>query len=220
MQWSRHVATTPPPGSSSTTEPVVIAAAAIGDDRGDVVQAAVAAQGTHAVLIARFADPDAAAKVYDGSATAKAPAGTTSTGCWSSTPDEAGEVKVQQMTDHHTRRGTGWGVVAGVIAGILFPPSILASAAVFGGAGAIMGKIGNIRQKQRVEQAVADVITAGTSGILALVSLEDVPVIVASIPEAQEVRTIPVDEATAAAIEQAAGSSEASTAGGPDQPGA
>jgi len=41
----------------------VIAAAAIGDDRGDVVQAAVAAQGTHAVLIARFADPDAAAKV-------------------------------------------------------------------------------------------------------------------------------------------------------------
>jgi len=220
MQWSRHVSDDTPTREQQHDEPVVIAAAAIGDDRGDVVQAAVAAQGTHAVLIARFADPDAAAKVYDGLRNGEGAGRYHVDGVLVVHADEAGEVKVQQMTDHHTRRGTGWGVVAGVIAGILFPPSILASAAVFGGAGAIMGKIGNIRQKQRVEQAVADVITAGTSGILALVSLEDVPVIVASIPEAQEVRTIPVDEATAAAIEQAAGSSEASTAGGPDQPGA
>jgi uncharacterized membrane protein len=185
-------------------EPVVIAALAVGDEQGDVVQAAVAAQGSHAVLVARFADPDAAATVFDGLRNGEGAGRYHIDGVLVVHADASGKVKVQQMTDHHTRRGTGWGVVAGVIAGIVFPPSILASAAVFGGAGAILGKLGNIREKQRVEQAVSEVITAGTSGILALVSLEDVEAITAAIPEAQEVKTIPVDDRTAAAIERAA----------------
>jgi uncharacterized membrane protein len=193
----------------SAEEPVVIVAAAIGDDQGDVVQAAVATQGTHAVLVARFADPDAAAKVYDGLRNGEAAGNYDIDGVLVVHADEAGKVTVQKLTDHHTRRGLGWGVVGGVIAGILFPPSILASAAVLGGAGAALGKIGNIREKQRVEKAVADVITAGTSGILALVSLKDVEAVKAAIPEAQEVKTIPVDDKTAAAIQQAAGSTEA-----------
>jgi uncharacterized membrane protein len=190
-------------------EPVVIAAVAAGDEQGDVVRAAVAAQGTHAVLIARFADPDAAAKVYEGLRNGEGAGRYHVDGVLVVHADQAGTVRVQRMTDHHTRRGTGWGVVAGVIAGILFPPSILASAAVFGGAGAVLGKLGNIREKQRVEQAVAAVITPGTSGILALVSLDDVEAIRSTIPEAEEVRTIPVDDATASAIERAAGTPDA-----------
>jgi uncharacterized membrane protein len=194
-------------------EPVVIVAAAVGDERGDVMQAAVAAQGSHVVLVARFADPDAAATVYDGLRNGEAGGRYHIDGVLVVHADESGKVTVQQLTDHHTRKGVGWGVVGGVIAGILFPPSILASAVVLGSAGGILGKLGNIREKQRVEKAVAEVITAGTSGILALVSLEDVEAIKASIPEAQEVKTIPVDDTTAAAIEQAAGSPDAAASG-------
>lgn len=190
-------------------EPVIIVAAAVGDEQGDVFQGAVATQGSHAVLVARFADPDAAAKVFDGLRNGEGAGHYHIDGVLVVHADESGKVKVQQMTDHHTRKGTGWGIVAGVIAGIVFPPSILASAAVLGGAGAVLGKIGNVREKERVEKAVSDVITAGTSGILALVSLEDVEAIKAAIPEAQEVKTIPVDDKTAEAIEQAAGSTEA-----------
>lgn len=203
--------TTSTPQEQPAEEPVVIVAAAVGDDRGDVVQAAVAAQGSHAVLVARFADPDAAAKVYDGLRNGEGAGNYEIDGVLVVHADESGKVAVQQMTDHHTRRGVGWGVVGGVIAGILFPPSILASAVVLGGAGGILGKIGNIREKGRVEKEVADVITAGTSGILALIDLKDVEAIKAAIPEAQEVKTIPVDDKTAEAIVQAAGSSDAKT---------
>jgi uncharacterized membrane protein len=204
-------------GQSEAEQPVVIAAMAIGDDQGDIVQAGLAAQGSHAVLVARFADPDAAAKVYEGLRNGEQGGRYHIDGVVVVHADASGKVSVQQLTDHHTRRGVGWGVVGGVIAGILFPPSILASAVVLGGAGGILGKLGNIREKQRVEKAVADVITAGTSGILALVSLQDVEAIKASIPEAQEVKTIPVDDKTAAAIEEAAGSADAKAATSADQ---
>lgn len=195
--------------------PVVIAALAVGDEQGDVVQAGIAAQGSHVVLVARFADEGAAAKVYDGLRNGEAAGRYHIDGVLVVHADEDGKVAVQKLTDHSTRTGAGWGIVGGVVAGILFPPSILASAAVFGGAGAVLGKIGNIREKKRVEQEVADVITAGTSGILALVSLQDVEAITASIPEAQEVKTIPVDDKTAAAIELAAGSPDAKAADAP-----
>ena len=198
-------------------EPLVIVAASVGDEQGDVFQGAVAAQGSHAVLVARFADPDAAAQVYEGLRDGEAGGSYHIDGVLVVHADEAGKVSVQKLTDHHTRKGVGWGVVGGVIAGILFPPSILASAVVLGGAGGILGKIGNIREKQRVEQAVADVITAGTSGILALVSLEDVEAVKATMPEAQEVKAIPVDDKTAAAIEQAAGSESAAAGDAPEQ---
>lgn len=196
----------------ATDDPVVIAAFAAGDDQGDVIQAGVAAQGSHAVLVARFADPAAAAAVHEGLRNGEGAGNYHIDGVLVVHADDAGTVTVQQMTDHHTRTGAGWGVVAGVIAGILFPPSILASAAVFGGAGAVLGKIGNIREKQRVERAVAGVITPGTSGLLALVSLTDVDAITAAIPEAQEVKAIPVDDATATAIERAASTASATPA--------
>jgi uncharacterized membrane protein len=196
--------------TAADDEPVVIAALAIGDEKGDIVQAGLAAQGSHVVLVARFADTDAAAKVYEGLRNGEAAGNYHIDGVLVVHADEQGKVSVQKLTDHHTRKGVTWGVVGGVIAGILFPPSILASAAVLGGAGAVVGKLGNIREKGRVEKAVADVITAGTSGILALVDLKDVDAITASIPEAQEVKTIPVDEATAGAIEAAAAGGDAS----------
>jgi len=190
-----------------TEEPLVIVAASVGDEQGDVFQGAVAAQGSHAVLVARFADPDAAAKVYDELRNGEAGGSYHIDGVLVVHADESGKVSVQKLTDHHTRKGVGWGVVGGVIAGILFPPSILASAVVLGGAGGILGKIGNIREKQRVETAVADVITAGTSGILALVSLQDVDAVKATMPAAQEVKTIPVDDKTWSDLIACAGAS-------------
>jgi uncharacterized membrane protein len=211
--------TTDTTGGQPAEEPVVIAAMAIGDEQGDLVQAGMAAQGSHVVLVARFADPGAAAKVYEGLRNGEGAGNYHIDGVLVVNADDQGKVSVQELTDHHTRKGLKWGVVGGVIAGIVFPPSILASAAVLGGTGAILGKLGNIRQRNRVEKEVADVITAGTSGILALVDLKDVDAITASIPEAQEVKTIPVDESTAKAIEAAAGASD-TAAPTTDQPSA
>ena len=43
--------------------------------------------------------------------------------------DADGNLEVQKTTDPSTRRGLGWGVVGGVVLGVIFPPSIIASAA-------------------------------------------------------------------------------------------
>jgi uncharacterized membrane protein len=187
-----------------TSEDTVVIAAQLSDAQGVLAEGAVAVQGGHALVVARFADTDAAQAVYEDLRAGEAAGRLHIDGVLVVHADEKGDIKVQQLTDHHTKRGLTWGVVAGVVAGIVFPPSILASAVTLGGAGAVLGKLGNIREKGKVEKAVAGVITAGTSGILALVDLQDVPAVKDAMPAAQQVATIPVDEATATTIEQAA----------------
>jgi uncharacterized membrane protein len=174
----------------AAADDTVVIAAQVSDDQGVLAEGAVAVQGNHVLLVARFADTAAAAGVYSDLQEGEVAGNYHIDGVLVVHADAAGEITIEKMTDHHTRRGLKWGIVAGVVAGIVFPPSILASAAVLGGAGAVAGKIGNVREKAKVEKAVADVITPGTSGILALI----------------DVKTIPVEDETAEAIEKAAGS--------------
>ena len=77
---------------------------------------------------------------------------------------------MQKATDHSTRSGLRWGVVGGVVLGAIFPPSILASAAVLGGAGAGVGKVRELRNKNELAKELGDAILPGHSGLLALVS--------------------------------------------------
>jgi uncharacterized membrane protein len=194
-------ATTETPVDANET---IVITAEIADEHGVVAAGGVAIQGDHLLLVARFADTQTAAAVYDDLLNGEIAGKFHIDGVLVAKSDQGGNITIQKLTDHHTRRGLKWGVVAGVVAGIVFPPSILASAVVLGTAGAAAGKIGNVREKAKVEAAVADVLTPGTSGILALITLEDLPAVKETMPQAQEVKTIPVDETTAAAIEKAA----------------
>jgi hypothetical protein len=92
-----------------------------------------------------------------------------------------------------------------VVLGAIFPPSILGSAVVLGAAGGAIGKVRNMLEKGRVADEVAGVLGPGTSGILALVRLGDVPAIEKDLGEAKAVKAVPVDDATAEAIKAAAG---------------
>lgn len=198
--------------TTPATDDTIVIAAQVSDDQGVLAEGAVAVEGNHVLLIARFADADAAAAVYSDLREGEVAGTFQIDGVLVVNADDAGKITVQKLTDHHTKRGLKWGVVAGVVAGIVFPPSILASAAWLGGAGLVVGKIGNVREKAKVEKAVADVITAGTSGILALIELKDVEAVTAAIPSAEAVKTIPVEDATAEAIEKAAGTDAPATA--------
>jgi uncharacterized membrane protein len=197
---------------AAETDDTVVIVAQVADDQGVLAEGAVAVQGNHVLLVARFADSTAAAAVYSDLQEGEIAGSYHIDGVLVVNADSAGKITIQKLTDHHTKRGLKWGIVAGVVAGIVFPPSILASAAWLGGAGLVVGKIGNVREKAKVEKAVADVITPGTSGILALIDVQDVPAVKEAIPQAQEVKTIPVDEATADAIEKAAGPDAPATA--------
>ena len=118
--------------------------------------------------------------------------------------DYQGKISVRKMTDHHTRTGFAWGAVAGVALAIIFPPSLLAGAALGGVVGAAVGKAGNIATKSDVAKDLADVITPGTSGIVAVVDITAVDAVKDSIPEASEVKAVPIDKETADAVTSAA----------------
>ena len=71
-------------------------------------------------------------------------------------------------------------------------------------AGAAAGKARNLAHRLEVEKELADVITPGTSGILALVTAADAPAVAAKMPDAAEIKTVKVDEETAVLIKEAA----------------
>jgi len=81
-----------------------------------------------------------------------------------------GTLDIQKATDHSTRSGLKWGVVGGVVLGVVFPPSILGSAAALGAAGAAAGKIRERHHRSELADQLDSAIAAGHSGLLALVS--------------------------------------------------
>ena len=67
-------------------------------------------------------------------------------------------------------------------------------------AGAAAGKARSLHHRVEVEKELAGVITPVPRGILALVSAMDADAVAPKMPQAEQVKTVPVDEATAGAI--------------------
>ena len=177
----------------------------VADDYGNVdAVAGIAVQGNQAVLVAQFADMDAAKAAYYALQDAEADRALDIAAVLVANADYQGKVHIQKMTDHKTRNGFLWGAVGGAVIGLIFPPTILAAAVGVGIAGAAVGKAGNVMMKSEVADELASVIAPGTSGIVALVNITAVDAVTATIPDAKVVKSAPVDDATAAAVTQAA----------------
>lgn len=194
--------------TAKPTDDVVVVAGQIADDQGVVAEAAIAAEGDHALIVARFADPTLAMAMYDVLLDAEIAEELEIDGVLVVNADEKGKLHVQKMTDHSTRKGLKWGIVGGVVAGIFLPATIIGGAIALGVAGAAAGKARNLYHRVEVEEELAGVITPGTSGILALVSGWAAEAIAKKMTNAQEVKTVPVDEETAGAIRAAAAAAD------------
>lgn len=123
-----------------------------------------------------------------------------------------GTLEVQKATDHSTRRGLGWGIVGGVVLGVIFPPSIIASAAVLGAGGAAVGKARELHHRSELAAELQDAIAPGHSGIIALVSDPAVVEIRNALAKANRVVESAVDKAVAADIKAAAKEADAEAA--------
>ena len=135
----------------------------------DVVVAAVT-DGAYTLLVADFNDTDAALEAYEELKSIEDGRHVEIEGVLVVKRDADGQVVVQTVTDHSTRRGLGWGVVGGVILGIIFPPSVIASAIVIGAGGAAIGKAREVHHRKELAEELQDAIDPGHSGIVALVS--------------------------------------------------
>jgi uncharacterized membrane protein len=199
--------------AAATDEPVDVAVAAVGDDLGVEAVAGIAVQGNEAILVAQFADMDAAKQAYYALLDAEAKRAIDIDGVLVANADYQGKVHIQKMTDHKTRNGFLWGAVGGAVIGLIFPPTILAGAVGVGIAGAAVGKAGNLLMKSEVADELASVIAPGTSGIVALVNIAAVDAVKATIPQATAVKSAPVSDETADAVKQAAKAAGDTSAG-------
>ena len=84
--------------------------------------------------------------------------------------DADGKLEIEKATDHSTKRATKWGLVGGAALGLVFPPSIIASAVALGAGGAALGKAKQLHDKIELEKDLSDAVAPGHSGIIALVS--------------------------------------------------
>jgi uncharacterized membrane protein len=199
-----------------TPQEVDAAAAVEADDTGATVVGAVAADGEvqavagvvtdydNAVIVAAFADEDAAYSAYEALQDAEATGGLGIEGVLVIKTDEEAKVKIQKMTDHSTKTGTKWGAVGGVLLGIFFPPSILAATVGTAAVGGVLGKVRNEWHKSEAGAALTGALGPNESGILALVKAGDVEAVKADMPQATKVRSAGVDDATATNIKDAA----------------
>jgi uncharacterized membrane protein len=186
--------------------------AAVGDESGVQAVAAIDTDYFNTVLVADFADPDAAAAAYMALLEASASGALHIDGVLTVHTNAKGEMNVDKMTEHSTRTGVKWGAVAGLAVGVLFPPAIIGSMVGWGIGGGVLGKLRNLHHRSQVSRALEGALEPNHSGIIALVHAADVAKVTETIPEATKVTTAEVDEATAKDITE-----EAKTAADPDQ---
>ena len=135
-----------------------------------VADAAIVSDGATTLFVADFDDTDTALEAYEALRSLEDGRHFAIDGVVVVKRDPDGTLEVQQATDHSTKRGLTWGAVGGAALGLLFPPTILGSAAVLGAGGAAVGKARQVHHRKELEKDLEQAIAPGHSGIVALVS--------------------------------------------------
>ena len=79
-----------------------------------------------------------------------------------------GKVKIEETADPSGKKWAKRGAIAGGLVGLIFPPAIIASAAVGGGVGGIWGKIRDKGFKDDDLKEIGNSLPPGTSAIIAV----------------------------------------------------
>lgn len=83
--------------------------------------------------------------------------------------DEKGELHIQETADMTGRKGMGVGGVIGGVVGLIFPPSILATAAVGAAAGGLAAKLHDSGFHDERLRRVGDGLKPNTSALIAVI---------------------------------------------------
>jgi len=178
------------------------------DDQPTDVVAALS-DGAYTLFVADFSDTDTAWAAYE-TLTSVADGKTLDIqGVIVVKRDADGKLEIQKATDHSTRRGLTWGVVGGVALGLIFPPSIIGSAAVLGAVGAATGKAQELHHRKGLSEELQDTIAPGHSGIVALVSDPGAVAIREALDKADAIVEKAIDKVEADEIKAAADEAQA-----------
>jgi uncharacterized membrane protein len=179
------------------------APASSGPDIAVAPDAAIAAvtDGVYTLFVAQFADTAAASQAYDALRELETTTTLAIDGVVVARREANGQVHLEELTEHSTRSGLGWGLVGGIALAALFPPSLLAGAVAGGTVGAAAGKIRNLVRRSEVEKQLEDALAPGTSGILALVEDQAAAQVQRALAKADRVVEKSIDKALAMQID-------------------
>lgn len=179
------------------------------DETELTIDATAVTDGAYTLVVADFDDTDAAWVAYELLKSVEDKRTVKIEGVIVIKRDADGKLEVQKATDHSTRRGLGWGIVGGVVLGVIFPPSVIGSAVVLGAAGAGAGKARQLHHRKELAEELADAIEPGHSGLIALVSDPRAVEIQKALDKANRVVESAVDDVLAGEIKAAAKEAEA-----------
>jgi uncharacterized membrane protein len=165
---------------------------------------AAATDGAYTVLVADFADTATAWDAYEALKSVEDGRTVEIEGVVVVKREADGKLEIQKATDHSTRSGLRWGLVGGIALGLVFPPTIIGSAAALGGVGAATGKIRQRHHRSELTDGLEGAIAPGHSGILALVSDPHVVAIRRALDQADAIVELAVERAAAEDIKAAA----------------
>lgn len=172
------------------------------------MEAVAISDGVYSLIVADFDDVDAAWEAYELLKSAEDGRNVKIEGVVVVKREDDGKVVVQKATDHSTVKGLGWGVVGGVALGVIFPPSIIASTALLGAAGAGVGKARQLHHRGELAKDLEAVVVPGHSGLVALVSDPSAIKIQKALEKANRVVESAVDKVVAQEIKAAAKEAE------------
>jgi len=175
-----------------------------GTDQAQVTIAGAVSDGAYTLFVADFSDTDSAWEAYQELKSIEDGTTVAIDGVVVVKRSADGTLEVQKATDHSTRSGLTWGVVGGVVLGVLFPPSILGSAVVLGAAGAAGGKLRQLHHRKELAELLETSIAEGHSGLVALVSDPGAVKIRKALGRANAIVESAVDDVTARDIKKAA----------------
>jgi uncharacterized membrane protein len=184
---------TPPatPEAASTADIAAVPGTAI----------AAVTDGVYYLIVAQFPDTAAASRAYDLLRELETTTTLAIDGVVVARREADGKVHLEELTEHSTRKGLGWGVVGGIALAALFPPTLLAGAVGGGVIGAAAGKVRNLVRRSEVEKELENALEPGTSGILALVEDQAAAQVQRALAEADRIVSKSVDRAVAMEIE-------------------
>ena len=166
--------------------------------------------GAHSLIVAQFPTMEDAEDAYRQLEEIERTSPLKIDGVVIASCDAEGKVHLGKVTEHSTKTGLKWGVVGGAILGVIFPPSIIASAAVLGTAGAALGKARNVFNRQGLADELAGVMKPNTAGVVALVEDTAVVEIREALAKADRIVDQAIDKQVAAEIDREAALAKAS----------
>jgi uncharacterized membrane protein len=117
--------------------------------------------------------------------------------------DDDGKINVKENA-HEVAKGSIVGAAAGLVLGLIFPPSIIASAVVAGGGGAAIGGLMSHHREHEIKKDVEKVLPPGTSGIIAVFDEVWVKEVEKALAKAEKIDKEQVDKESVEKVKEAA----------------